>query len=96
MRTSFCLAAMMLVAVSSSSLAPASAADLFRHRHYRSAGSDIYPDDYGCRQQEPSVYRPRTLNYSEPLCYAARPYGISTHLYDHPRELGDYNSAAGY
>ncbi len=73
------------------------AADLFRHRHHRSnVAADVYADDYACPIQEPAFYRPRVANYHEPLCYAARPYGISTHLYDHSRELGAYNSAAGY
>ena len=76
-------------------LGSAGAADLSRH-HRSHSGRDIYADDLACPIQEPAYYRPRAANYNEPLCYAARPYGISTHLYDHPKELGGYNSAAGY
>lgn len=82
----------------SGSLLPASSADLLRHRHARAyVGGDIYADDYACPIQEPAEYKPRIENFHEPLCYAARPYGISTHLYDHPRELNDgAGSRAGY
>lgn len=63
-------------------VAPASAADLFRHhhRHHRGGGLLAYRGDRVCPLYEPRDYRPRTID--EPLCYAVRPYGISMHLYD--------------
>ena len=62
----------------------ASAADLSRHhaRHHSSHALGAYPDDTACQTFEPTEYEPRTVNFHQPLCYAARPYGISQHLYD--------------
>ena len=87
----------VIVGILAGDLGSVSAADLNGHQRHRSpVGRDVYADDYGCQVQEPAEYRPRIANYNQPLCYAGRPYGISTHLYDHPRELGGYNSAVGY
>ena len=64
----------------------ASAADLSRHHarhHYSSHTLGAYRDDSVCQNFEPTEYEPRTLNFHQPLCYAARPYGISQHLYDY-------------
>lgn len=76
---------------------PASAADLdaTRHRsHYRHAHEYVlhrtfrrFRDDRylgaraieTCPVQEPAVYHPRLVG--EPLCQAARPDGLSSHLY---------------
>lgn len=64
----------------------ASAADLFRHPRHHAVRSAhrlaTFTGDAACPQFEPSVYRPRIANPGEPLCYAARPYGLSQHLYD--------------
>ena len=75
----------------------ANAADLFRHRHHHIADAGIYREDYACPIDEPRVYKPRVVNYNEPLCYAARPYGISTHLYDRSSDLArGITAASGY
>lgn len=62
----------------------ANAADYFRHSHHsrRShATAGVYQDDRVCPKYEPADYRPRLEG--QPLCYAARPYGLSQHLYDY-------------
>lgn len=77
------LAAALAVAVSG--IGGAQAADLFRHRsrHHHGHGPLAYPEDVACQTFAPTEYEPRTVNFHQPLCYAARPYGISQHLYDH-------------
>lgn len=79
----------------------ASAADLFRHhsRHHYVGRHLLHPyrEDAACQAFEPTEYEPRTLNFRQPLCYAARPYGISQHLYDYSTLLrGSSTDELGY
>ena len=77
----------------------AGAADLFRHhsRHHASSSHTLhaYPEDSACQTFEPTEYEPRTVNFHQPLCYAARPYGISQHLYDYSTLLRRSHSDEG-
>ena len=77
----------------------ACAADLFRHHHARrhisSYALHAYPEDAACQTFEPTEYEPRTVNFHEPLCYAARPYGISQHLYDYSTLLRPTHASGG-
>lgn len=93
----FGVKAIVLLTLAIGASLPASAADLdiprYRHHHYyrhdyvlqrsyRWFRDDRYlgtRDFDACPVQEPADYRPRLVG--EPLCQAARPYGLSGYLY---------------